>query len=152
MHYKPEGFQDAIANLTFKDSKKAAKFYEKALGATNVQIMEADNGWVMHGMMRLGDSIVFFNDEADMFPRKAPTGTGSIAFYLYVDDVDAAYTKAVEAGMTGNFEPETMFWGDRTAVVTDPFHYTWTFSTQVAQPSEDELKAGQDALMENMQD
>ena len=150
MNYKPEGFQDAIANLTFKDSKKAAAFYEKALGAKDVQIMEADNGWVMHGMMKLGDSIVFFNDEADMMPRKAPTGPGPIAFYVYVDDVDAAYKTAVDNGMTGNFEPETMFWGDRTAVVTDPFHYTWTFSTQVAQPSEDEMAAGAKAMMENM--
>ena len=65
MHYKPEGFQDAIANLTFKDSKAAAAFYEKALGAKDVQIMEGDNGWVMHGMMKLGDSIVFFNDAAE---------------------------------------------------------------------------------------
>ncbi len=150
MHYKPEGFQDAIANLTFKDSKAAAAFYEKSLGATNVQIMEGDNGWVMHGMMKLGDSIVFFNDEAEFMPRKAPTGPGSIAFYIYVEDVDAAYKTAVNNGMTGVYAPETMFWGDRTAVVTDPFHYTWTFSTQVAQPSEEEIAAGQKALMENM--
>ncbi len=146
MHYKPDNYQDVIANLTFTDSKKAAAFYEKALNAKDVQIMESETGWVMHGMMRLGDSIVFFNDEADFSPRKAPTGPTAIAFYLYVEDVDAAYAQAVENGMEGVYPPETMFWGDRTAVVTDPFHYTWTFSTQVAQPTMEEIEAGQKAM------
>ena len=150
MNYKPENFQDVIANLTFKDSESAASFYETALGASEVQIMKADNGWVMHGMMRIGDSIVFFNDEAEFTPRKAPTGPQSIAFYLYVDDVDAAYEQAVANGMRPVFEPETMFWGDRTAVVTDPYFYTWTFSTQVAEPSPEEIIAGQKAMMDNM--
>ncbi len=150
MSYKPENFQDVIANITFKDSEKAAEFYKSALGATDVQIMKADNGWVMHGMMRVGDSIIFFNDEAEFMPRKAPTGQTSFTFYLYVEDVDAAYKQAVDAGMTSVFEPETMFWGDRTAVATDPFFYTWTFSTEVAQPTPEEIMAGQKAMMDNM--
>lgn len=40
----------------------------------------------------------------------------------------------------------TMFWGDGTAVVSDPFNYTWTFSTKVSNPSEEEIKAGQKAM------
>ncbi len=146
MPYKPEGYQDAIANLTFKDSKAATEFYKDALGASNIQVMESDTGWVMHGEMTLGDSVVFFNDEADFVPRKAPTTTESVAFYIYVPDVDASYKKAVASGMTSISEPETMFWGDRTAVVSDPFHYTWTFSTTVASPSADEMAAGQKAM------
>ena len=146
MNYKPEGYQDVIANLTFKDSKAASSFYEKALGATDVQIMEDDKGWVMHGNMRLGDCVMFFNDEAEFMPRKAPTGPTSFALYLYVEDVDAAYRQAVNAGMTGVYEPQTMFWGDRTAVLSDPFYYTWTLSTQVAQPSPEEIAAGQKAM------
>lgn len=150
MSYKPNNMQDMIANLTFKDSEAATEFYKKSLGATHIEIMKADNGWVMHGNMRLGDSVVFFNDEAEFMPRKAPTGPQSIAFYVYVEDVDAAYKTAVENGMTSVFEPQTMFWGDRTAVVSDPFHYVWTLSTQVAEPSAEEILAGQKAMMDNM--
>lgn len=146
MSYKPEGYQDAIANLTFKDSKKATEFYKTSLGATNIQIMESDTGWVMHGEMNVGDSVIFFNDEADFIPRKAPTGVESVAFYIYVPDVDASYAQAVAAGMKGVYEPTTMFWGDRTAVVSDPYNYTWTFSTKVDSPSEEEIKAGQKAM------
>lgn len=72
MGYKPEGHQDAIANLTFKDSKTATEFYKKSLGACNIQVMESDTGWVMHGEMKVGDSVIFYNDEADFIPRKAP--------------------------------------------------------------------------------
>ncbi len=146
MSYKPPNYQDAIANLTFKDSKAAMAFYEKALNATDVQIMESETGWVMHGEFRLGDSVVFFNDEAEFLPRKAPTGPGSVAFYIYVKDVDAAHAQAVKAGMSSAHEPQTMFWGDRTSVVTDPFHYTWTFSTRVADPTPEEIAAGQKAM------
>jgi len=149
MTYKPDGHQDAIANLTFKDSEAAVALYEKALGATNVQVMKADNGWVMHGEFRLGDSVLFFNDEADFVPRKAPTGPTSIAMYLYVKDVDAAYKMATQNGMTSVYEPTTMFWGDRTAVLADPFHYVWTLSTKVADPTPEEIIAGQKAMFES---
>ncbi len=150
MNYKPQNMQDVIANLTFKDSEKAAEFYKTSLGATDVEIMKADNGWVMHGNMRIGDSVVFFNDEAEFMPRKAPTEPQSVAFYIYVEDVDAAFKQAIENGMTPIFEPQTMFWGDRTAVATDPFFYSWTFATQVAEPTPDDIIAGQKAMMDNM--
>lgn len=146
MHYKPEGYQDVIVNLTFKDSEAAAKLYEKALGGKDTQIMKADNGWIMHGEITVGDCKVFFNDEAEFMPRKAPTGQTHFSMYIYVEDVDAAYETAVTNGMTSVFEPQTMFWGDRTAVVSDPFHYVWTFSTNVANPTPEEMKAGQKAM------
>jgi len=112
MTYKPEGYQDVIANLTFN----------------------------------LGDSVIFFNDEAEFLPRKAPTGPTAIAMYVYVKDVDAVYAQAIANGMSSVYEPTTMFWGDRTAVLSDPFNYTWTLSTKVADPSPEEILAGQKAM------
>jgi len=150
MTYKPDGYQDVIVNLTFKDSEAAVALYEKALGGKDTQIMKAENGWIMHGEITVGDCVIFFNDEAEFMPRKAPTGPTHFSMYVYVEDVDAAYKQAVESGMTSVFEPQTMFWGDRTAVVSDPFHYVWTFSTNVANPSPEEMMAGQKAMMENM--
>lgn len=141
MGYKPDNYQSVIANLMFKDARKAAKFYEAALGAENVTLMEAENGWVMHGEMWVDGSVIFFGEEVDWFARKAPTEPGSVAFYIYTPDVDASYERALKAGMTSVSEPETMFWGDRTAVVSDPFHYSWTFSTQVATPTKEEMDA-----------
>ena len=146
MTYKPDNYQDVIANLTFKDSESATKLYEKALGATDINVMKDDKGWVMHGNMRIRDSVIFFNDEAEFMPRKAPTGPTAVAFYIYSEDVDAAYEHAIKNGMTSVFEPQTMFWGDRTAAVGDPFYYTWTFATKVASPTMEEMMAGQKAM------
>jgi len=150
MHYKEQGYQDVIPNMMFKDAKEASVFYKTALGASNVQIMTASNGWVMHGEMTIGDSVVFFGEEAEFFPRKAPTEPGSVAFYIYVPDVDAAHKRAVEAGMTSHSEPETMFWGDRTSVVSDKYHYSWTFSTHVEDVSMEEMEKRQKAFEESM--
>ena len=150
MTYKPEGYQDVIPNMMFKNAKEAASYYEVALGAKNVQLMTDAKGWVMHGEMWVGDSCLFFGEEIEWFPRKAPTQPGSVAFYIYVPDVDAAYKRAVDAGMTSGSAPETMFWGDRTAVVTDKYHYSWTFSTHVEDVSEDEMAKRQKAFEESM--
>jgi len=150
MDYRPEGYQNVIPNLMFKDAKAASVYYETALGATNVQLMTDDNGWVMHGEMTIGDSVMFFGEETDWFPRKAPKELGSVAFYIYVSDVDASYKRAVEAGMTSNSEPETMFWGDRTAVVSDKYNYSRTFSTHVEDVSEEEMAKRQKAFEESM--
>lgn len=146
MDYKPEGHQNVIPNMMFQDAREASAFYEAALGVTNVQLMTDDNGWVMHGEMTLGDSVMFFGEETEWFPRKAPTEPGPVAFYIYVPDVDAAYKRAVDAGMTSQSAPETMFWGDRTAVVTDKYHYSWTFSTHVEEVSEAEMAKRQAAF------
>ncbi|MGJ8564253.1 MAG: VOC family protein [Alphaproteobacteria bacterium] len=150
MSYKPDGYQDLIANMMFKDAKEASSYYETALGAEKVSLMTDENGWVMHGEMWVGDSCLFFGEEVEWFPRKAPTQPGSIAFYIYVPNVDASYKRAVSAGMTGVSAPETMFWGDRTAVVTDKYHYSWTFSTHVEDVSPEDMSKRQKDFEESM--
>lgn len=150
MTYKPDGYQDVIPNMMFKDATEASNYYKKALDAKNVNLMTDDKGWVMHGEMTVGDTVLFFGEEVDWFPRKAPKEPGSVAFYIYVPDVDASYKRAVNAGMTSQSEPETMFWGDRTAVVTDKYHYSWTFSTHVEDVSEEDMAKRQKEWEESM--
>lgn len=70
------------------------------------------------------DSKIFMNDDFEGAPREAPEGNASVAFYLYVPDVDQSYTHAVNSGMTSISEPEDMFWSDRAAVVNDLFGYS----------------------------
>tara|TARA_R110002096_G_scaffold126381_1_gene273192 strand:- start:1260 stop:1502 length:243 start_codon:yes stop_codon:yes gene_type:complete len=68
-----------------------------------------------------------------------PTGKSSAAFYVYVDDVDAAYAKAMSAGMEGVSAPEDMFWGDRTGVLHDGFGQNWTLATFQREVSPEEM-------------
>lgn len=144
----PEGFATITPHIVVSDAKKAIALYEKALGARTVGVMTMPGSdKVMHAGLRIGTSALFVQDELDQFPRKAPTGTASAAFYLYVDDADAAYRRAVDAGMTSQSAPEDSFWGDRTAVVNDPFGYNWTFAHRVREVSPEEMNRAMEAMM-----
>ncbi|MGF1600698.1 MAG: VOC family protein [Thermosynechococcaceae cyanobacterium] len=140
MNYKPEGFHTLTANATYKDTKAAIEFYKRTLNLTVEGVLESSQGCVMHASASIGDSKIFMNDEFEGSPRQAPEGNTSVSFYLYVPDVDQSYRHAVDGGMTGVSEPEDMFWGDRTAVVNDPFGYSWTFSSQVKEVSWEEVE------------
>ena len=61
------------------------------------------------------------------------------AMLLYVEDCDAAFKRAVEAGCASTQEPKDEFWGDRFAKVTDPFGHQWTVSTHVEDVSPEEM-------------
>jgi len=72
-------------------------------------------GRVMHVKMRIGDSILEMG-EADMGPS---------AFYVYVDDPDAAYRNALAAGATSLWEPADQPYGHRTAAIRDAWGNQW---------------------------
>lgn len=137
----PDGFSTITPHIVVSDAKAAIALYEKALGARTRGVMEmpGGSGKVMHAGLQVGSSMLFVQDELDQFPRKAPNGTSPAAFYLYVDDADRAYERAVDAGMISQSTPEDTFWGDRTAVVSDPFGYNWTFAHRVRDVAPDEM-------------
>lgn len=140
MDYKPAGFRTLTPNATYRDTKAAIELYKRALGLAINTLLETPDGTVMHVSATIGDSQFFMNDEFDGAPRQAPDPKSPVAFYLYLPDVDASYRQAIEAGMTSVSEPEDMFWGDRTATVSDPFGYDWTLATQVKEvPPEDAI-------------
>ena len=128
----PEGFSTITPHIVVSDANGAMALYEKALGAERMGAMPMKGtNKIMHAAMKLGTSVLFLQDELEQFPRKAPKGTASTAFYLYIEDCDKAYEKAIKGGMKSLSKPEDMFWGDRTAVASDPYGYNWTFATHV---------------------
>ena len=62
-------------------------------------------------------------------------GGSPISLYLYVKDVDAAFQRAVDAGGSSRMPVQDMFWGDRMGTIQDPFGYSWTLATHVADVS-----------------
>ncbi len=91
---------------------------------------------VMHAALKIGNSIVFVQDEMPNMPGPKQRHA---SFYLYVPDVDAAHKRAISAGMKELYAPADMFWGDRTGVVADAFGHHWTFATHMRNPSEAEM-------------
>lgn len=141
MNYKPAGFHTMTANATYRDTKAAIELYKRALDLTVDALLETPDGTVMHASTKIGDSSFFMSDEFEGSPRQAPDPKSPVAFYLYLPDVDASYHQAIAAGMTSVSEPEDMFWGDRTAAVSDAFGYAWTLATQVKEVPPDEAIA-----------
>jgi hypothetical protein len=60
--------------------------------------------------------------------------------YVYVDNVDDAYRRAMRAGGTSEQEPTTQFYGDRTAAVKDPTGNVWWIATHVEDLSPQEME------------
>ena len=140
MAKSPDGFHTVTPHLTVDGGGAAIALYEKALGAQVLgRIDMPGTDMVMHAMLQVGTSRIFLSDANPDWGKKAADGYSPVNFYLYVDDADAAYAKALDAGMTGSAEPEDMFWGDRTAVASDPYGFNWTFATHLRDVTSEEI-------------
>ena len=141
----PEGFHSVTPQITFRDSGKAIAFYKEAFGAVERSITLLPGTRVMvHGEIRIGDSVLMMSDELSQNPtHSAEEMRGSpVSFYLYVQDADAAFARALAAGATGAMTVQDMFWGDRLGVVKDPFGHYWTLATHKKDATPEEIKKG----------
>ena len=128
----PEGFRTLTPSLVVRDGKRAIEFYKKAFGAEEVLRMETPGGkGIAHAELRIGDSRFFVNDEfpgAGCVSPETLKGTTQVV-HIYVQDVDAAFGRAVAAGATVRMPVADMFWGDRFGKLADPFGHEWSLAT-----------------------
>ena len=141
MSTTPQGYHTVTPSLTVRDAAAALDFYTRALGAGLLFSMPDPAGKVMHAEFQIGDSRLMISDEYPDYGACAPEiGKGGL-FMIYVPDVDAAFAQAIAAGATSTQDPTDMFWGDRTARVSDPFGYRWTLAAHVRDVSPEEMEA-----------
>ena len=126
----PEGYHTITPQLTLSDAARAIDWYKKALGAEERGRFPGPDGKIMHAELRIGDSQFMLNDE--VMGQKAPKSLGGspASFWLYVDDSDSLYKRAVDAGAKVQMPITDQFWGDRAGSVADPAGYTWWISTR----------------------
>lgn len=149
----PEGYSTVTPMFLFKDARKAIDFYQRAFGAKELMVMPGPDGrGVMHAELRIGNSIVMLGEETPQQPCKSAETLGGspVNFYLYLDDVDAAFQTAVKAGATVQMPVAEMFWGDRIGTVQDPFGYSWTVATHVKDLTTEEIRQGAQAFYAEM--
>lgn len=141
----PDGYHALTPSLTFKNSKKAIEFYQKAFGAKLLDSFPMLNGpGLMHAVMQIGDSLFMFGDEmgGEHSAKSAESIGGSpMSLFLYVHDVDAVFKQAVAAGATVTFPVGEMFWGDRAGNIRDPFGYQWMIATHKRDLTKDQITA-----------
>ncbi|HBG07527.1 MAG: glyoxalase [Geobacteraceae bacterium GWC2_58_44] len=149
----PEGFHSVTPMFMFKDARKAIEFYKMAFGAQERYAMPGPDGkGVMHAEVMVGDSIIMMGDENPQQPGKSAESMGGspVSFYLYVENVDAAFRRAVEAGATSQMPVQDMFWGDRVGSVQDPFGYSWMIGTHTKDLTSEEIAEGAKAAFTEM--
>ncbi len=78
-------------------------------------------------------------------------GGSPVTIHMFVDDVDAAFDKAVEAGAEVTMPLADMFWGDRYGILTDPFGHSWSIATHQEDVTPEEIgKRAQGAFSESV--
>lgn len=149
----PEGYQTITPMCVFKDARQAIAFYKAAFGAVERFVMPGPDGvGVMHAEIQIGTSLVMFGEESPQESCQSAESLGAspVSFYLYVENVDAAFATALAAGAVATMPVAEMFWGDRIGTVKDPFGYSWTLATHVKDPTMEEMAQGAQALLATM--
>lgn len=142
----PEGLENRIIPYLLIDGAAAAiDFYKNAFGATETGRMAMPDGSIAHASLVINGATVYLSDAPDDSAGDAanPTKLGGTAVLLhqYVADVDAVTAKAVQAGAALLREPADQFYGDRAAMVVDPFGHHWSLHTHVRDVSDAEMAA-----------
>ena len=137
----PEGYHSVTPYLIVDGAEEAIRFYERAFGATEMLRLPM-GGKIGHAEVRIGDSIVMLSDEWPDYGKLGPASRGGAtsSLMIYLEDVDAAFERAIAAGATLERPVEDQFYGDRSGTVTDPFGHSWTLSTHVEDVAEDEMQ------------
>ena len=150
----PDGFHAVTPHLVLREGAKAIEFYKKAFGAEERgRLLAPDGKSIMHAQLKIGDSILMLCEEIPQMQRYVSPqqlkGT-TIALHMYVNDVDAAFKRAIDAGATVSMPVMDTFWGDRYGRVTDPWGHEWSLATHKQDLTPDEIAKGAKAFFANI--
>lgn len=124
--YHPEGFHSLNAYLFTDQPGPYIDFLKRAfLAEEHSRTVHPENGRIQNCILSVGDSCFMVSQSSPRFPA------GQTAFYLFVSDVDAMYTRALNAGASSEMEPGDMDYGDRQAGVRDMAGHIWWISMRL---------------------
>ncbi len=133
LHPVPEGIHTVTVHLWFNGNcKEAVDFYKQTFGAelTEKPVPTPDRKGIMHAMLKLGNSHIMMADAWPGHWEQGPRQNATASLWCYVEDCDALYNRAVEAGCEVMEEMMDAFWGDRNGKIKDPFGHCWSFASQ----------------------
>lgn len=157
----PDGYNSVTPYLVVDDAKRAIEFYRDAFGAEEkfrlpmpVPSDAAGGVRIGHAEIKIGDSFVMLADEFPEMGHLGPNSRGgpTSSIVLYVEDVDTAFKKALQAGAKEQRPVKDEFWGDRMGTLTDPFGHQWSLATHVEDVSEAEMQERMKAFSERQKE
>jgi len=137
----PDGYPRVMPYLIVDGAAGAIDFYTSVLGATERMRMPAPDGKIGHAELELGDSLIMLADEFPDMDARGPRTVGGtpVSLMVYVEDADAAFDRAIQAGAKSLQPVEDKFYGDRSGRFEDPFGHRWDVATHVEDVPPDEM-------------
>jgi PhnB protein len=123
--YIPAGLGSVTPYLHPRGAERLVDFLRQAFAAETMQVERTPDNTIKHAKMRVGRSVVEMGEAHGQW-QPMPS-----MFYLYVDDVDAAYRRALAAGAASLDEPAVQPYGERRAAVRDAFDNQWYLAAPV---------------------
>jgi PhnB protein len=141
----PDGYHSVTPAVVVHDGARALDFYQKAFGAAELMRMPMGDK-VGHAEIRIGDSIVMLSDEFPDMGIMGPRTRGgtTVSLLIYVEAVDSAFKRAIDAGGTVERPVEDQFYGDRSGTLIDPFGHRWTIATHIEDVEPEEMNRRMD--------
>ena len=145
----PEGYPRLTPYLIVDGASAAIDFYCSVLGASERMRMPMPNGRIGHAELELGDSLLMLADENPDMNIRGPASIGGtpVSMHVYVEDADAAFARALEAGAKALRPVEDRFYGDRSGQFEDPSGHRWDVSTHVEDVPPEEMSKRAEAAM-----
>jgi PhnB protein len=137
----PDRLTSITPYLSLQNCGEAMAFYVRAFGAVEMYRMATPDGKVMHAEMRVGNAVIMLSDEFAQGPVSSPStlGGSTVTLQYSVENADAAWQRASDAGCSVIRPLANMFWGDRMGVLKDPYGHVWAISQHVEDVSPEEM-------------
>ena len=137
----PDDYPRVTPSLIVDGAGAAIDFYCSVLGATERVRMPGPDGRIGHAELQLGDSMIMLADENAQMDVRGPRAIGGtpVSLHVYVEDSDAVFERAVQAGARALRAVEDRFYGDRSGQFEDPFGHRWDVSTHVEDVPPEEM-------------
>lgn len=136
----PQGFHSLTPSIVCKNATKAIEFYKEVFHAKEKERMAGPGGLIMHAEILIGNSVLMLCDEIPGMASAPPPGNNSFSLFVYLENVDATFQRAVQAGSKVEMPLENQFWGDRYGKVRDPFGHVWGLAQHIEDVSPEEMQ------------
>ncbi|MBP0450733.1 VOC family protein [Kitasatospora sp. RG8] len=148
----PEDHPRVTPYLCVDGAAAAIDFYVSVLGATERMRSPAPGGKLGHAELQIGNSVIMLADEFPEMGFRGPKTVGgtSVHLYVYVEDVDGAFARALAGGATELDPVKDQFYGDRSGQFEDPFGHRWHVATHVEDVPPEELEKRAREAMESL--
>ncbi len=129
----PPGYNTLSPAIIVKDANAAIEYYKKVFNAKEVHRLAGPDGKIMHAGLQVGNSTLMLCDANPAWNARDPKTLGGtpVGIYVYVENVDEVFARAIKEGGQVEMPVDNQFWGDRAGKFVDPYGHQWHVATHV---------------------